>query len=283
MYGVLTTGPILKFKSITYNGEKLSPTATLNVSFLWSIDQGPQSLRERLIQYYQDNYEDIKSGKKKIILKNVQRTNGKLQFDAQLGNAIDRLDLSQEQVSNLLNYDSDAVLLISDSAGIIRRLDSSDMKAGSGTAERVSKKEENRNKPGILYIQKQLHYAEDEGSSTKPHTALIPMTPAKTSQSAVDLIVDILTKSGKSKEMLVQDNNGNFIPGPINKSTLLHYLIRFGGGAEAMLNNFQFNYADNGAGGLDYNKVTISENKGQTKILYDLKNDQDIQKLKEWL
>ena len=283
MYEVLTTGPILKFKSITYNGEKLSPVATLNVSFLWSIDQGPQSLRERLIQYYQDNYEDIKSGKKKIILKNVQRTNGKLQFDAQLGNAIDRLDLSQEQVSNLLNYDSDAVLLISDSAGIIRRLDSSDMKAGSGTAERVSKKEENRNKPGILYIQKQLHYAEDEGSSTKPHTALIPMTPAKTSQSAVDLIVDILTKSGKSKEMLVQDNNGNFIPGPINKSTLLHYLIRFGGGAEAMLNNFQFNYADNGAGGLDYNKVTISENKGQTKTLYDLKNDQDIQKLKEWL
>lgn len=283
MYGVLTTGPILKFKSITYNGEKLSPVATLNVSFLWSIDQGPQSLRERLIQYYQDNYEDIKSGKKKIILKNVQRTNGKLQFDAQLSNAIDRLDLSQKQVSNLLNYDSDAVLLISDSAGIIRRLDSSDMKAGSGTAERVSKKEENRNKPGILYIQKQLHYAEDEGSSTKPHTALIPMTPAKTPQSAVDLIVDILTKSGKSKEMLVQDNNGNFIPGPINKSTLLHCLIRFGGGAEAMLNNFQFNYADNGAGGLDYNKVTISENKGQTKTLYDLKNDQDIQKLKEWL
>ena len=65
---------------------------------------------------------------------------------------MDRLDLSQEQVSNLLNYDSDAVLLISDSAGIIRRLDSSDMKAGSGTAERVSKKEENRNRPGILYI-----------------------------------------------------------------------------------------------------------------------------------
>ena len=283
MYGVSTAGQRLKFKSISYNGKKLSPAAVGNISFMWSVDQSNQSLRQRLIQCYNDNYDDIKSGKKKIILKNIQRTNGKLLFNNPAGNVQERLDLSNDQLSNLLNYGSDAVLLISDSAGIIRRLDSTDMKAGSGTAERISKKEENRNRPGILYVQKQLHYSEDEGSSNKLHTVLIPMTPAKMSQNAVDLIIDILTNSGKAKEMTVKDNAGKQIPGPINRSLLLHYLIRFGGGAEAMLNSFQFNYESNGQNGLNYNKVFISTDGGKTKITYNLKDLQDVQKLREWL
>lgn len=283
IHGVPTAGTRLKFKSISYNGVKLSPSAVQNISFMWSVDQDASSLRQRLIQCFNDNYDDIKSGKKKIILKNVQRTNGKLLFGDTSKNVQEALELSDEQVSNLLNYDSDAVLLISDSAGIVRRLDSEDKKAGSGTAERISKKEENRNRPGILYIQKQLHYAEDEGSSTKPHTALIPMTPAKMSPGAVDLVIDILTNSGKSKNMSVKDNNGNSIPGPINRSLLLHYLIRFGGGAEAMMNSFQFNYESNGQNGLDYSKVFISTDRGQTKTTYNLKDIQDVQKLREWL
>lgn len=283
IHGVPTAGARLKFKSISYNGVKLSSSAVQNISFMWSVDQDASSLRQRLIQCFNDNYDDIKSGKKKIVLKNVQRTNGKLLFGDVSKNVQEALELSDEQVSNLLNYDSDAVLLISDSAGIVRRLDSEDKKAGSGTAERISKKEENRNRPGIVYIQKQLHYAEDEGSGNKPHTALIPLTPAKMSSGAVDLIIDILTNTGKSKNMSVKDNNGNTIPGPINRSLLLHYLIRFGGGAEAMMNSFQFNYESNGQNGFDYSKVFISTDRGQTKTTYNLKDIQDVQKLREWL
>lgn len=283
IHGVATTGPRLKFKSITYNGIQLPPNVVANIAFLWSVDQDVNSLRNRLIQYYNDNYEDIISGKKKVILKNIQRTNGVISYTNQLGNVQERLDLSQQQVSNLLNYDSDAILLISDSAGIIRRLDSDDLKAGSGTAERISRLDVNRNRPGILYIQKQLHYAEDEESTNKPHTALIPMTPGKMSKSAVDLIIDILTNSGKSRNMTAIDDKGNAVLGPINKSLLLHYLIRFGGGAEAMLNNFQFNYENNGQNGLNYNSVFISSDGGKTKTTYNLKDEQDVQKLREWL
>jgi hypothetical protein len=82
------------------------------------------------------------------------------------------------------------------------------------------------------------------------------------SSGAVDLIIDILTNTGKSKNMSAKDNNGNSIPGPINRSLLLHYLIRFGGGAEAMMNSFQFNYESNGQNGLDYSKVFISTDRG---------------------
>ena len=163
----------------------------------------------------------------------------------------------------------------------MRRLDSDDYKVGSGTPQREAVNDENLSRPGIVYIQKSLDYAEDSEQGAIPHTALIALTPGKMSQSAADLIVDILTNiSGKKQSKAnVIDQDGNQIQGPIDNSKLLHYLIRFGGGAVATDNKFQFDYVKDEDG----NKVYMSYDGGNTKTIYDLKNDQDLQKLRQEL
>jgi hypothetical protein len=140
-------------------------------------------------------------------------------------------------------------------------------------------------RPGIVYIQKPLDYAEDSEQGAVPHTALIALTPGKMSQSAADLIVDILTNiSGKKQSKAnVIDQDGNQIQGPIDNSKLLHYLIRFGGGAVATDSKFQFDYVKDEDGNLDRNKVYMSYDGGNTKTIYNLKNDQDLQKLRQEL
>lgn len=280
--GVATMGQHLKFKSISYKGEQLPADVVSFIGMKMVVDNDPTSLRNKLIQYFNENYEDVKSGKKRIVLNNVSRTNGKLVFGKQFGNVKDKLSLSDEQISGLLDYNNNTIILVSDRSGILRRLDSDDMKVGSGTAHRVAKKQQNKNRPGVVYIETDLGYTEDEGSDYQRHTQLIPLTPAKLSKSAIQFIVSVLTSKGKGKNAQAIDNNGNTIEGPISKSMLLHYFIRFGGGAESIGNNFQFNYVSTNSG-LDYSKVQISNDGGQTSFIYDLTNTEDVAKLGQWL
>lgn len=280
--GVATMGQHLKFKSISYKGEQLPADVVSFIGMKMVVDNDPTSLRNKLIQYFNENYDDIKSGKKRVVLNNVSRTNGKLIFGKQFGNVKDKLSLSDEQISGLLDYNNSTIILVSDKSGILRRLDSDDMKVGSGTAHRVAKKQQNKNRPGIVYVEMDLGYTEDEDSDYQHHTQLIPLTPSKLSKSAVQFIVSVLTSKGKGKNAQAIDNNGNTIEGPISKTMLLHYLIRFGGGAESVGNNFQFNYVSNDSG-LDYSKVQISNDGGQTNTVYDLTNTEDVAKLGQWL
>lgn len=278
-----TCGAYLKFKEISYNGQVLSKEATAEISFIYAEEK---DFRNKLIDFYQKNKDDIKSGKIKVVLKGLSRTNGKYQYNNKPGNVKDRLDLTDEQINGLLDYkDGEPMLLISDSLGSIRRVDSDDYKIGSGTPQREAVNDENLSRPGIVYIQKPLDYAEDSEQGAVPHTALIALTPGKMSQSAANLIVDILANiSGKKQSKAnVEDQDGNQIQGPIDNSKLLHYLIRFGGGASATGNKFQFDYVKDEDGNFDRNKVYMSYDGGNTKTMYDLKNDQDLQKLRQEL
>lgn len=278
-----TCGAYLKFKEISYNGQILSKEVTAEISFIYAIEQ---DFRNKLIDFYQKNKDDIKSGKIKVVLKGLSRTNGKYQYNNKPGNVKERLDLTDDQINGLLDYkNGEPMLLISDSQGTLRRLDSDDYKVGSGTPQREAVNDENLSRPGIVYIQKPLDYAEDSEQGAVPHTALIALTPGKMSQSAADLIVDILTNiSGKKQSKAnVIDQDGNQIQGPIDNSKLLHYLIRFGGGAVATDSKFQFDYVKDEDGNLDRNKVYMSYDGGNTKTIYDLKNDQDLQKLRQEL
>lgn len=278
-----TCGAYLKFKEISYNGQVLSKEATAEISFIYAEEK---DFRNKLIDFYQKNKDDIKSGKIKVVLKGLSRTNGKYQYNNKPGNVKDRLDLTDEQINGLLDYkDGEPMLLISDSLGSIRRVDSDDYKIGSGTPQREAVNDENLSRPGIVYIQKPLDYAEDSEQGAVPHTALIALTPGKMSQSAANLIVDILANiSGKKQSKAnVEDQDGNQIQGPIDNSKLLHYLIRFGGGASATGNKFQFDYVKDEDGNFDRNKVYMSYDGGNTKTIYDLKNDQDLQKLRQEL
>lgn len=278
-----TCGAYLKFKEISYNGQILSKEATAEISFIYAIEQ---DFRNKLIDFYQKNKDDIKSGKIKVVLKGLSRTNGKYQYNNKPGNVKERLDLTDDQINGLLDYkNGESMLLISDSQGTLRRLDSDDYKVGSGTPQREAVNDENLSRPGIVYIQKPLDYAEDSEQGAVPHTALIALTPGKMSQSAANLIVDILANiSGKKQSKAnVIDQDGNQIQGPIDNSKLLHYLIRFGGGAVATDSKFQFDYVKDEDGNLDRNKVYMSYDGGNTKTIYDLKNDQDLQKLRQEL
>ncbi len=278
-----TCGAYLKFKEISYNGQILSKEATAEISFIYAVEL---DFRNKLIDFYQKNKDDIKSGKIKVVLKGLSRTNGKYQYNNKPGNVKERLDLTDDQINGLLDYkNGEPMLLISDSQGTLRRLDSDDYKVGSGTPQREAVNDENLSRPGIVYIQKPLDYAEDSEQGAVPHTALIALTPGKMSQSAADLIVDILTNiSGKKQSKAnVIDQDGNQIQGPIDNSKLLHYLIRFGGGAVATDSKFQFDYVKDEDGNLDRNKVYMSYDGGNTKTIYDLKNDQDLQKLRQEL
>lgn len=278
-----TCGAYLKFKEISYNGQILSKEATAEISFIYAVEQ---DFRNKLIDFYQKNKDDIKSGKIKVVLKGLSRTNGKYQYNNKPGNVKERLDLTDDQINGLLDYkNGEPMLLISDSQGTLRRLDSDDYKVGSGTPQREAVNDENLSRPGIVYIQKPLDYAEDSEQGAVPHTALIALTPGKMSQSAANLIVDILANiSGKKQSKAnVIDQDGNQIQGPIDNSKLLHYLIRFGGGAVATDSKFQFDYVKDEDGNLDRNKVYMSYDGGNTKTIYDLKNDQDLQKLRQEL
>ena len=277
-----TCGAYLKFKEISYNGQILSKEATAEISFIYAIEQ---DFRNKLIDFYQKNKDDIKSGKIKVVLKGLSRTNGKYQYNNKPGNVKERLDLTDDQINSLLDYkNGEPMLLISDSQGTLRRLDSDDYKVGSGTPQREAVNDENLSRPGIVYIQKPLDYAEDSEQGAVPHTALIALTPGKMSQSAANLIVDILVNVSRKKQSKtnVIDQDGNQIQGPIDDSKLLRYLIRFGGGAAATDNKFQFDYVKDEDGNFDH-KVYMSYDGGNTKTIYDLKNDQDLQKLRQEL
>ena len=278
-----TCGAYLKFKEISYNGQILSKEATAEISFIYAVEQ---DFRNKLIDFYQKNKDDIKSGKIKVVLKGLSRTNGKYQYNNKPGNVKERLDLTDDQINGLLDYkNGEPMLLISDSQGTLRRLDSDDYKVGSGTPQREAVNDENLSRPGIVYIQKPLDYAEDSEQGAVPHTALIALTPGKMSQSAANLIVDILVNISEKKQSKanVIDQDGNQIQGPIDNSKLLRYLIRFGGGAAATDNKFQFDYVKDEDVNSGRNKVYISYDGGNTKIIYDLKNDQDLQKLRQEL
>lgn len=278
-----TCGAYLKFKEISYNGQILSKEATAEISFIYAIEQ---DFRNKLIDFYQKNKDDIKSGKIKVVLKGLSRTNGKYQYNNKPGNVKERLDLTDDQINGLLDYkNGEPMLLISDSQGTLRRLDSDDYKVGSGTPQREAVNDENLSRPGIVYIQKPLDYAEDSEQGAVPHTALIALTPGKMSQSAANLIVDILVNISEKKQSKANaiDQDGNQIQGPIDNSKLLRYLIRFGGGAAATDNEFQFDYVKDEDGNSGRNKVYMSYDGGNTKTIYDLKNDQDLQKLRQEL
>lgn len=274
----------LHFKSISYKGHTLHPGAVASIIFYWANDTTNTSLRNRLLDFYTKNKADIISGKKKVVLTNLSRTNGVLQYNNPLTNVQSALELDEDDMGELFNYNdpSKAVVLVSDTEGVLRRLDSSDGKVGSGTAERVADRPENRNKPGIIFIQKPLGYVEDENASDK-HTALIPLTPMKMSESTVDLIISILTGTGnKAQKAKCTDQNGNEIEGHIDNSTLLHTLIRFGKGAERTGNKFQFDYVTED-GKVNYNSVYISKDGGTTREIYNLHNIDDVARLKSVL
>lgn len=274
----------LHFKSISYKGYTLHPGAVASIIFYWSNDQTVTSLRNRLLEYFTKNKEGITNGKKKVILTNLSRTNGVLQYNNPLTNVQKALQLNDTSLGNLFNYKdpSATVVLVSDTQGVLRRLDSKDGKVGSGTAERVAERPENKNKPGIIFIQKPLGYVEDENVSDK-HTALIPLTPMKISESAVDLIISILTGTGnKAQKAKCTDQNGKEIEGHVDNSTLLHTLIRFGKGAERTGNKFQFDYVTED-GRVNYYSVYISKDGGATKEIYNLHNVDDVAKLRSVL
>ncbi len=76
----------LRFKSITYKGHSLCKGAVQSIIFYWAIGQGNVSLRDKLLECFNQNYEDLVSGKKKVILKGLSRTNGVLQYNNPLTN-----------------------------------------------------------------------------------------------------------------------------------------------------------------------------------------------------
>ena len=88
-----TCGAYLKFKEISYNGQILSKEATAEISFIYAIEQ---DFRNKLIDFYQKNKDDIKSGKIKVVLKGLSRTNGKYQYNNKPGNVKERLDLTDD-------------------------------------------------------------------------------------------------------------------------------------------------------------------------------------------
>ncbi len=194
------------------------------------------------------------------------------------------MNLDDDALGNLYNYNdsSKAVVLISDRMGVLRRLDSKDGKVGSGTAERTAPDTRNANRPGVVFIQKPLGYTEDEGADYKPHTALIALTPMKMSESAANLIISILSEQRQSTKAKALDQDGNEVEGPIDSTVLLHNIIRFGKGAEYTQNNFQFNYVITD-GRVNYKQVYISNDGGKTKQIFSLTNNDDINRLRQFL
>ena len=83
----------MKFKEISYNGQILSKEATAEISFIYAVEQ---DFRNKLIDFYQKNKDDIKSGKIKVVLKGLSRTNGKYQYNNKPGNVKERLDLTDD-------------------------------------------------------------------------------------------------------------------------------------------------------------------------------------------
>lgn len=282
---VATCGNRLYFSQISYKGQKISEGTLGALYMLFNADQ---KLRNKLIDLYMANHEDIDSGKAKVVLSDLTRTNGIFQFDGQERGVKQAVNLTDEQLNNLTTQNNDAQLLITDKYNnyVFMDPDVSKQPFGDGTSIKDIKVAPSQLKgrvtPGMIYIWMNQHFAEDEQSGANPHFVLVPLTPQRLSNSSVDLILNILQQS-KSTLAQATDENGKTIQGPVTNSKLLHYLIRFGSSSVEMGNMFQFNYEQDPSGKYNYNRVFISTDGGQTRTTFDLTNATDIQKLKDVL
>lgn len=282
---VATCGNRLYFSQISYKGQKISEATLRALYMLFNADQ---KLRTQLINLYMANHEDIDSGKAKVVLSDLTRTNGVFQFDGQERGVKQVVNLTDEQLNNLTTQNNDAQLVITDKYNnyVFMDPDVNKQPFGDGTSIKDIKVAPSQLKgrvtPGMIYIWVNQHFAEDEQSGANPHFILVPLTPQRLSSSSVDLILNILQQSKSTLSQAI-DENGKTIQGPVTNSKLLHYLIRFGTSSVEMGNMFQFNYEQDAAGKYNYNRVFISTDGGQTRTTFDLTNAVDIQKLKDVL
>lgn len=282
---VATCGNRLYFSQISYKGQKISEGTLGALYMLFNVDQ---KLRNKLIDLYMANHEDIDSGKAKVILSDLTRTNGIFQFDGQERGVKQAINLTDKQLNNLTTQNNDAQLLITDKYNnyVFMDPDVSKQPFGDGTSIKDIKVAPSQLKgrvtPGMIYIWVNQHFVEDEQSGANPHFILVPLTPQRLSSSSVDLVLNILQQP-KSTLAQATDENGKTIQGPVTNSKLLHYLIRFGSSSVEMGNTFQFNYEQDASGKYNYNRVFISTDGGQTRTTFDLTNAVDVQKLKDVL